>query len=92
MKPIIRWTASCAVSAGLLVTVALTAAGDDARYSKPLSWKKDRISRVFALGYTDLGVNGEPTAAPLFFLAALAALSLALGPLAIAAAVKVGLE
>jgi len=47
---------------------------------------------IFGTRATDLGVNGEPTAAPLFFLAALAALALALGPLAIAAAVKVGLE
>lgn len=45
-----------------LAVVAITAAGDDARYSKPLSWKKDRISRVFALGYTDLGTNGRGTA------------------------------
>lgn len=47
---------------------------------------------IFGTRATDLGVNGEPTAAPLFLLAALAALALALGPLAIAAAVKVGLE
>jgi heme exporter protein B len=47
---------------------------------------------IFGTRATDLGINGEPTAAPMFFLAALAALSLALGPLAIAAAVKVGLE
>lgn len=47
---------------------------------------------IFGTRATDLSVNGEPAAAPLFFLAALAALALALGPLAIAAAVKVGLE
>lgn len=47
---------------------------------------------IFGTRATDLGVNGEPTAAPLLFLAALAALALSLGPLAIAAAVKVGLE
>ncbi|HJR69678.1 MAG TPA: heme exporter protein CcmB [Gammaproteobacteria bacterium] len=47
---------------------------------------------IFGTRATDLGINGEPTAAPLFLLAALAALALALGPLAIAAAVKVGLE
>lgn len=47
---------------------------------------------IFGTRATDLGVNGEPTAAPLFLLAALAALALALGPLAIGAAVKVGLE
>lgn len=47
---------------------------------------------IFGTRATDLAVNGEPTAAPLFFLAALAALAVSLGPLAIAAAVKVGLE
>ena len=47
---------------------------------------------IFGTRATDLGVNGEPTAAPLFLLAALAALALSLGPLAVAAAVKVGLE
>ena len=47
---------------------------------------------IFGTRATHLGVNGEPTAAPLFLLAALAALALALGPVAIAAAVRVGLE
>lgn len=47
---------------------------------------------IFGTRATDLSVNGEPAAAPLLFLAALAALALSLGPLAIAAAVKVGLE
>jgi heme exporter protein B len=47
---------------------------------------------IFGTRATDLGINGEPTAAPLFLLAALAALALALGPIAIAAAVRVGLE
>ena len=47
---------------------------------------------IFGTRATDLGINGEPTAAPLFFLAALAALALSLGPLAIAAAVRVGVE
>jgi heme exporter protein B len=47
---------------------------------------------IFGARATDLSVNGEPAAAPLFFLAALAALALALGPLAIAAAVRIGLE
>jgi len=47
---------------------------------------------IFGARATDLGINGEPTAAPLFLLAALAALALALGPIAIAAAVRVGLE
>ena len=47
---------------------------------------------IFGTRATDLSVNGEPTAAPLLFLAALAVLAVSLGPLAIAAAVKVGLE
>lgn len=47
---------------------------------------------IFGTRATDLAVNGEPTAAPLLFLAALAVLAISLGPLAIAAAVKVGLE
>jgi heme exporter protein B len=47
---------------------------------------------IFGTRATDLSVNGEPTAAPLLLLAALAALAVTLGPLAIAAAVKVGLE
>ena len=47
---------------------------------------------IFGTRATDLSVNGEPTAAPLLFLAALATLAITLGPLAIAAAVKVGLE
>lgn len=47
---------------------------------------------IFGTRATDLSINGEPTAAPLLFLGALAALAVSLGPLAIAAAVKVGLE
>jgi heme exporter protein B len=47
---------------------------------------------IFGTRATDLSINGEPAAAPLLFLAALAALALSLGPAAIAAAVKVGLE
>jgi heme exporter protein B len=47
---------------------------------------------IFGTRATDLSVNGEPTAAPLLLLAALAVLAITLGPLAIAAAVKVGLE
>lgn len=47
---------------------------------------------IFGTRATDLSVNGEPAAAPLLLLAALAVLALSLGPLAIAAAVKVGLE
>lgn len=47
---------------------------------------------IFGTRATDLSINGEPAAAPLFFLAALAALAVSLGPVAIAAAVRVGLE
>lgn len=47
---------------------------------------------IFGTRATDLSINGEPTAAPLLLLAALAVLAMTLGPLAIAAAVKVGLE
>ena len=47
---------------------------------------------IFGTRATDLSINGEPAAAPLLFLAALAVLSVSLGPLAIAAAVRVGLE
>ena len=47
---------------------------------------------IFGTRATDLSINGEPTAAPLLLLGALAALAVSLGPLAIAAAVKVGLE
>jgi len=47
---------------------------------------------IFGTRATDLSVDGEPTAAPLLLLAALAALAMSLGPWAIAAAVKVGLE
>ena len=47
---------------------------------------------IFGTRATDLSVNGEPTAAPLLLLGALAVLAVSLGPLAIAAAVKVGLE
>jgi heme exporter protein B len=47
---------------------------------------------IFGTRATDLSINGEPTAAPLLFLAALAVLAVSLGPIAIAAAVKVGLE
>ena len=47
---------------------------------------------IFGTQATDLSVNGEPTAAPLYMLAAVAALALSLGPLAIGAAVRVGVE
>jgi heme exporter protein B len=47
---------------------------------------------IFGTRATDLSINGESPTAPLLFLAALAVLAVSLGPLAIAAAVKVGLE
>jgi heme exporter protein B len=47
---------------------------------------------IFGTRATDLSINGEPPTAPLLFLAALAVLAVSLGPIAIAAAVKVGLE
>jgi heme exporter protein B len=47
---------------------------------------------IFGTRATDLSINGEPPTAPLLFLAALAVLAMSLGPVAIAAAVKVGLE
>ena len=47
---------------------------------------------IFGTRATDLSLNGEPTAAPLLLMAALAVLAVSLGPLAIAAAVRVGLE
>jgi heme exporter protein B len=47
---------------------------------------------IFGTRATDLAIHGEPTAGPLYLLAALAALALSLGPLAIAAALRVGLE
>lgn len=47
---------------------------------------------IFGTRATDLSISGEPPTAPLLFLAALAVLAVSLGPLAIAAAVKVGLE
>lgn len=47
---------------------------------------------IFGTRATDFSVAGEATAGPLYLLAALAALAVSLGPLAIAAALKVGLE
>jgi heme exporter protein B len=47
---------------------------------------------IFGTRATDLAVSGEATAAPLYLLAALAAFALSLGPAAIAAALRVGLE
>lgn len=52
-----RWTFAAGMT--VLAGVALASSGDDARYSAPLSWKKPHLSRVFALGYTDLGTNGR---------------------------------
>jgi heme exporter protein B len=47
---------------------------------------------IFGSRATDFGVHGEPTAGPLYLLAALAVLAVALGPAAIAAALRVGVE
>jgi heme exporter protein B len=47
---------------------------------------------IFGTRASDLGLHGEPAAGPLYLLAACAVLSVALGPLVIAAALKVGLE
>jgi heme exporter protein B len=47
---------------------------------------------IFGTRATDLSMQGEPTAGPLYLLAALAVFAIALGPVAIAAALKVGLE
>jgi heme exporter protein B len=47
---------------------------------------------IFGTRATDLSINGEPTAGPLFLMASLAVLAISLGPFAIAAAVRVGLE
>ena len=54
-----RGRALLGLAAGISGIVAIAAEGDDARYSRPLEWKKERFSRVLALGYTDLGVNGR---------------------------------
>jgi heme exporter protein B len=47
---------------------------------------------IFGTRATDFGLHDEPTAGPLYLLAAFAALALALGPLAIGAALRVGVE
>jgi heme exporter protein B len=47
---------------------------------------------IFGTRATDLSLHGEPAAGPLYLLAALAVLGIALGPIAIAAALKVGLD
>jgi heme exporter protein B len=47
---------------------------------------------IFGARATDLALGGEPVAAPLYFLAALSVLAISLGPLAIAAGLRVGLE
>lgn len=47
---------------------------------------------IFGARATDLAAYGEPTAGPLYLLAALAVLALSVGPLAVAAALRVGLE
>ena len=47
---------------------------------------------IFGTRAVDLSLHGEPAAGPLYLLAALAVLAIALGPVAIAAALKVGLD
>jgi heme exporter protein B len=47
---------------------------------------------IFGARVTDLAITGEATQGPLFLLAALAVLAISLGPLACAAALRVGLE
>jgi heme exporter protein B len=47
---------------------------------------------IFGTRAADLALSGEPVAGPLYLLAAMAALAVALGPIAIAAALRVGLE
>jgi heme exporter protein B len=47
---------------------------------------------IFGARATDLAAHGEATAGPLYLLAALAVLALSVGPLAVAAALRVGAE
>jgi heme exporter protein B len=47
---------------------------------------------IFGTRATDLALHDEPTAGPLYLLAALAALALTLGPVAIGAALRVGID
>ena len=47
---------------------------------------------IFGTRAIELSMFGEPTAAPLYLLAALAVLAVSLGPVAIAAALRVGVE
>jgi heme exporter protein B len=47
---------------------------------------------IFGARATDLAAYGEATAGPLYLLAALAVLAISIGPLAVAAALRVGLE
>lgn len=47
---------------------------------------------IFGARATDLAAHGEPTAGPLYLLAALAVLSISIGPVAVGAALRVGVE
>jgi heme exporter protein B len=47
---------------------------------------------IFGTRATDFAAHGEIVAGPLYLLAALAVLAISLGPIAIAAALRVGLE
>jgi len=56
-----RLIATALACSAIGAAILIGASGDDARYSAPLPWKKPRLSRVFAVGYTDLGTNGRGT-------------------------------
>jgi heme exporter protein B len=47
---------------------------------------------IFGTRASDFGLHDEPAAGPLYLLAALAALAVSLGPIAMAAALRVGME
>ena len=47
---------------------------------------------IFGARATDLALGGEPVAAPLYFIAALSVLAVSLGPLAVAAGLRVAFE
>lgn len=82
-------TLSVLVSIGAALTVSLKSGGSIIGLlvlplSSPLL--------IFGARATDLAAHGEAVAGPLYLLAALAVFAISLGPLAAAAALKVGLE
>lgn len=82
-------TLSVLVSIGAALTVSLKSGGSIiGLLVLPLT----SPMLIFGTRATDLAAAGEPVAGPLYLLAALAVFSVSLGPLAIAAALKVGLE